>query len=193
MRVSHLDRIYGNPADANGKLDREWYEQNIVSVLLPYRMRRAGNEESIGVRRVRFHRKKAYDLVGALRTIWYCARNLVAQEVDLERCPRAERDGLTMSRLRDDALDRFGGSFCFRTIRGGTRLSEHARGTAIDIDPEGNPLGSRSVRMPNYAIAAFRAWGFAWGGDFADRRDPMHFEAVAPIAGDRRSQGRIYA
>ena len=191
MRISRLERFYGCPAGADGKLDREWYEENIVSVLLPYRMRRAGNEESIGVRRVRFHRKKAYDLAGALRTIWYCATNLVAREVDIEHLVQAERVELTMRKLREDGLDIFGGAFCFRTVRGGRRLSEHARGTAIDIDPEGNPSGSREVRMPAYAIAAFGAWGFAWGGDCADRRDPMHFEAVAPLGCEPQSSGLL--
>lgn len=187
MDVSDMDRIYGSPANPNGELDREWYEQNIVSVLLPYPMRRAGNE-SVVVRRVPFHRKKAYDLVAALRTAWYCARNLATQEVDFESCKPAEWDELTMLKLRDDGLDLFGGSFCFRKIRRGARPSEHARGTAIDIDPDGNPFGSQSTRMPGYAIAAFHAWGFVWGGDFADRRDPMHFQAAPPIAGDKREQ-----
>ncbi len=191
MKISHLDRVYGSPADADGRLDREWYRHNIVSVLLPYRMRRAGNEESTRVRRVRFHRRKAYDLLGALRTMWYCAANLVACEIDMERCSQADRAELTMRRLQEDGLDLFGGAFCFRTVRGGARLSEHARGTAIDIDPDGNPLGSRDAHMPAYAIAAFRAWGFAWGGDCAARPDPMHFEAVPPILRGEPQPGRL--
>jgi hypothetical protein len=37
-------------------------------------------------------------------------------------------------------LDRFGGCFNYRPMRGGTALSTHAWGAAVDLDPERNQL-----------------------------------------------------
>ena len=70
-------------------------------------------------------------------------------------------------------------------------LSLHTWGIAIDINPATNRLGAkrssppsssktvdRSVcyDMPAEFIAAFKAEGFFWGGDFKSPKDPMHFQ-----------------
>lgn len=43
-------------------------------------------------------------------------------------------------RFRQLGLDRFGGCYNFRKMRGGSRLSTHAWGIAVDHDPERNQL-----------------------------------------------------
>ena len=70
----------------------------------------------------------------------------------------------------------FGGCFSFRPQRTGTKLSTHAWGIAIDLNPETNEQGTAGNMDPRL-IATFREAGFKWGGDWQGRsRDPMHFQ-----------------
>src|SRR5216683_2356754 len=65
-------------------------------------------------------------------------------------------------------LHRFGGCFNIRSIRGATRPSVHSFGAAIDINPDGAPMGSRErpsqEQLPDFAIDAFKGQGAFWGG-----------------------------
>lgn len=71
-----------------------------------------------------------------------------------------------------------------RFIRGSsTVLSNHAFGTAFDINAPWNPLGAEPKHVGE--VGSVRelvpaAWdhGFYWGGDFRSRPDGMHFEAA---------------
>ncbi|WP_217616108.1 M15 family metallopeptidase [Cellulomonas sp. GbtcB1] len=76
----------------------------------------------------------------------------------------------------------------YRTVRGeedeaGDGLSNHASGTSIDLNATEHPLGARDT-FDDDQVAAIRAIlaevhpAVAWGGDFAGRRDEMHFEIV---------------
>ena len=67
------------------------------------------------------------------------------------------------------------GGFNYRNIRGSDRLSQHAFGTAIDINAGSNPLGSTRTDIPNAAALAAK-YGLEWGGSWKGRKDPMHFE-----------------
>lgn len=77
------------------------------------------------------------------------------------------------------------GGFNYRTIRGNpNKLSQHAFGTAIDIDAANNPLGSHRTNLPaNIADLAARH-GLEWGGTWKSRPDPMHFEWKGPSTGE---------
>ena len=91
-------------------------------------------------------------------------------------------------------------AFCYREIAGGTGLSNHAYGRAIDVNPYQNPYYrvvngeptdlfewdwdylDRESGKPHMILrgdicqATFAAYGFTWGGDWADPVDYQHFE-----------------
>jgi D-alanyl-D-alanine carboxypeptidase-like protein/putative peptidoglycan binding protein len=76
------------------------------------------------------------------------------------------------------------GSFEPRFVRGSTtELSNHAFGTAFDINAKWNPLGAvpalagreGSVRE---LVGIANEHGFFWGGHFKSRPDGMHFEVA---------------
>lgn len=78
-------------------------------------------------------------------------------------------------------LDDWG--YAERPIRGGTTLSNHASGTAIDINATCWPLGrDESVYLTADEIRRVREQlkvyegAIRWGGDYDGRQDPMHFE-----------------
>lgn len=72
-----------------------------------------------------------------------------------------------------------------RPIRGSSDvLSNHASGTALDLNAPAHPLGRRGT-FPELdvrairAITAFCGGTVRWGGDYTGRPDEMHFEIVA--------------
>jgi hypothetical protein len=70
----------------------------------------------------------------------------------------------------------FGGCYSFRSQRTGTKLSTHAWGIALDLNPESNAQGTAG-NMDAGVVAIFKQAGFSWGGDWQGRvRDPMHFQ-----------------
>jgi hypothetical protein len=73
----------------------------------------------------------------------------------------------------------YGGCYNYRPVRGGSSLSLHSWGIAIDLNVEDNPLGSTHPKQPQILIDTFKAHGFFWGGDYRHRRDPMHFQRSA--------------
>lgn len=86
-----------------------------------------------------------------------------------------------------------------RAIRGSsTTLSNHASGTAIDINAPQHPLGTdpranfstlelRAVR----AILEYCEGVVRWGGDYSGRKDGMHLEIVGNGAAVRRIADKI--
>lgn len=57
------------------------------------------------------------------------------------------------------------------------RISQHAFGNAIDINPSRNPYKTSITDMPKNVSEMAAKWGLSWGGDWSARsRDPMHFE-----------------
>ena len=80
--------------------------------------------------------------------------------------------------IEDAGLSLFGGSYAYRRIEGSHRLSCHAWGAAIDLDPEHNVMGSRKWSMPKDVVSIFEAQKWTWGGRWKHRPDPMHFQAA---------------
>lgn len=68
------------------------------------------------------------------------------------------------------------GGYNYRNVRGGSRLSEHAYGDAIDINPSQNPMGSSLItNMPSNIGQIASNHNLVWGGNWRSKKDPMHF------------------
>ncbi|NVD41296.1 M15 family metallopeptidase [Ensifer sp. HO-A22] len=78
------------------------------------------------------------------------------------------------------------GGYNHRNIAGTNKLSNHAYGNAIDINPQANPMGRNLVTdMPTGVSAIAARNGFNWGGDWKSKKDAMHFEiSQAKSAGE---------
>jgi poly-gamma-glutamate synthesis protein (capsule biosynthesis protein) len=84
-----------------------------------------------------------------------------------------------------------------REVEGGGGWSEHAYGTALDINPVQNPYVTASTVLPpagrsyldrgndrpgmvvrgDVVVTSFAAHGWEWGGDFRSLKDYQHFSA----------------
>lgn len=133
------------------------------------------------------HRTHAAGTVQVFRRL-YQARFPVQRMVTVEQYDGD--DGRSMAANNTSAYN------C-RAVAGGTGWSEHAYGTALDINPVQNPyvrgsdvqpaagrtyLDRGNVR-PGMAVAgdvvvlAFADVGWGWGGDFRTLKDYQHFSA----------------
>jgi hypothetical protein len=91
-------------------------------------------------------------------------------------------------------LDEWG--YAERPIRGGSELSNHASGTAGDVDATKWPLGVQAssyltpaeIDRVHAKLAEYQGC-IRWGGDYSGRRDPMHFE----IDRDGPTVARVWA
>lgn len=77
--------------------------------------------------------------------------------------------------------------YAYREIRGAAPgdYSNHASGTAIDINAPEHPLGVRGtvpVSMRGPITVKANSLGLRWGGNYSGRPDEMHFEIVVPRA-----------
>lgn len=95
--------------------------------------------------------------------------------------------------------------FCYRVVRGATKLSAHARGLAVDLNPLYNPCVRRrkdgtmfiqpsnarpyvnrtssfpcKITTSDLAYQLFVRHGFQWGGAWRSLKDYQHFEKVLP-------------
>lgn len=86
-------------------------------------------------------------------------------------------------------------AFNYRAVTGGTTLSKHALGRAIDVNPLVNPYVKGKLTLPPGATydpaargaltadhpvtKAFLARGWAWGGNWTSLKDYQHFEKPA--------------
>jgi peptidoglycan hydrolase-like protein with peptidoglycan-binding domain len=86
-----------------------------------------------------------------------------------------------------DRVKSYDDSYVPRFIRGSqTTLSNHAFGSAFDINADLNPLGSDPLEVGEEGsvkelVPSANKWGFFWGGHFGGRPDGMHFEIAKII------------
>jgi len=74
-------------------------------------------------------------------------------------------------------------AFYPRTVNGQRRISNHAFGIAVDINPRQNPYkpdNTLVTNMPDWFVDAWRDAGFCWGGDWENAKDAMHFSWKGP-------------
>ncbi|HEX7181139.1 MAG TPA: M15 family metallopeptidase [Thermoanaerobaculia bacterium] len=138
----------------NIRITDNWEAQNIVKVMVPQVVGVQGAPSSGGVR---FHKKAA----GQLQALW---------------------QAWDQAGLRHLILT-WGGSFVPRFIRGSNKtLSNHAFGSAFDINMKWNGLGAVPVLVGQTGsvrllVEIANKNGFYWGGHFT-RLDGMHFEVA---------------
>ena len=133
------------------------------------------------------HRDVARSLVAVFRRL-HAARVPIRRMVPV--------DAFGASDFRSIEADNTSAFNC-RYVDGTRRWSEHAYGRAIDVNPIENPFVAggrtahaasrpyldRSRARPGMAVAAgplvaaFRAAGWGWGGDWGSVRDYQHFSA----------------
>ena len=132
-----------------------WERDNIVRVPIPQLRKALGNRAP---ETMAFHRLGALQLQG----MW----------ADWEK-----------AKLLDRVLA-FDGSFVARFVRGSRSvLSNHAFGSAFDINYEYNQLGRRPALVGEKGsvrelVPIANQWGFYWGGHYNRRPDGMHFEVA---------------
>ena len=154
---SECDSFYGNPRGRDGNVSPLWQRTNLVRISTPFPMTFGGKRIS----GISIHRKCAESLSRVLQAIWTAS-------------------GHNQAVIEQWGMDKFGGSFSYRLMRGINRLSMHAYGCAVDFDVERNGLGDPTPHFANCPLVldAFAQEGWVWGGRWR-RPDGMHFRLLA--------------
>jgi len=142
------------------RVTNNWAQQNIISVSIPQlNGKRMGNATIIDGT-IQFHKEGAE----RLRALWAAW----------------EQAGLL------DRILTYEGGYAARFIRGTQNrnprpLSNHAWGTAFDINAAWNGYGSEPALLGSQGcvrelVSIANSHGFFWGGHFRGKKDGMHFE-----------------
>jgi hypothetical protein len=161
--------MFGNPANADGTLNEAWEGENIRKIAPPdgWQLFYQSDNGLVAVSGIRMHRLLEDSFHAVLDEIWDHAKQQVGNAADA----KAIRDWLHQQRL-----DQHGGGFNFRPITGGTSLSLHSYGIAIDWDPENNPRKKPlTVALPDWWFDIWHAHGWSDGRHFTTP-DPMHVQ-----------------
>jgi peptidoglycan hydrolase-like protein with peptidoglycan-binding domain len=146
--------FYGDPRGANGQASAKWERANLTTVKCPWVLRYSGR----AVAGIRIHKKAAASLARVLDAIW-------------------DRVGQSQAEIDRIGMSVYGGGYNFRLMRGGSNLSMHSWGCAVDFDPARNGLGDKTPAMDRLVIEEFEREGWEWGGHWS-RPDGMHFQAA---------------
>lgn len=107
------------------------------------------------------------------------------KQVKTLRCHHAVKDSLSrilnlLVQMYPDIAEKYAGCYNNRPMRGGSTPSLHARGAAVDFDPESNGNHQHwpsSAKMPFGVMEIFAREGWLSAGAFWSR-DSMHFQAT---------------
>jgi len=148
-----LIAFYGDPRRPG------WHSASLVPFAPPWLMKYKDDAGSVTpVSHFDVHRKIITAMTAVFADIW-------------------EHYGKSQAAIEAVHLHWYGGCYNYRPIAGSSRLSTHAFGAALDLDPEENTFNrSHLSHMPQPAIDAFDKQGAFWGGRFRTRQDPMHFQ-----------------
>lgn len=131
------------------------------------------------------HKSIAQDLVQIFRELYNAGYRIKSMRlVD-------DYNGSDDASMADDNTS----CFNFRPAVGSKKLSSHALGVAVDINPIENPyvkgdkvlppagksylnrsLSEQMIYPGDLCLALFKAHGFEWGGDWNSLKDYQHFE-----------------
>lgn len=158
---ANRNAFYGDPRGANGRVDQKWETANITRVEFPWDCAVLAWDVNTRVKSCRVHRLCAESLKRVLDAIWIAS-------------------GRSEAKIREWGMHLYGGGYEFRPSRGGTKLSSHAWGCAIDFDPARNAFKDTTPNFANIpqVVDAFRAEGWTWGGPWRPNADGMHFQAA---------------
>jgi hypothetical protein len=142
------------------------------------------------------HTGKLMVHASAVRPVAHAMRRLFQAHFPIRRMQLVEAWGASDDRsMAADNTSAYNG----RQVPGFPGVwSEHAKGTAIDIDPLENPMirwsevsppngahyVDRSLRLPgmihadDVVVRAFAEVGWKWGGDYHSLKDYQHFSAT---------------
>jgi hypothetical protein len=154
QRQALFDKFVYKVLDGEGDVQilGDWTARNIVTVNIPQLKNLQGAPKSGNIQIHKLAVQQLQDMFAA----WKSA-------------------GLLTRMLRWD------GSFVPRLVRGGLSLSNHAFGTAFDINVPWNQLGVQPALVGKKGsvrelVPIANEHGFFWGGHYANRPDGMHFE-----------------
>lgn len=146
--------VKGNPEKIT--ITNHWEKESLIWVTVPELVGIPGG----GNGKIQFHKKAAEQFVA----LW-----------------KAWREAGLLSHIKT-----FDGAWVARFIRGKAAeqiLSNHAFGTAFDINCKWNPFGGKPAPSGQagcvYALIPLaNKFGFYWGGHFKNKKDGMHFEVA---------------
>lgn len=149
--------VYGDPRGRGGGVSSPtWQRQNLIGVPCPWKLYMG----DITITRLTVHKHCADSLTRALNKIW-------------------ERAGKKQKQIEEWHMDSYGGGFNYRLMRGGSLLSMHSYGCALDFDPANNGLGDNTpfFTSSHPYVEEFEREGWTWGGRWK-RNDAMHTQAA---------------
>lgn len=155
-KQSECDKFYGNPRGrARTVPSASWEQENLIFFTPPFKMTYAGKP----IKGFRFHKKCSEALMEALNNLLKAAGNDYAK-------------------LQHWGVTKFAGSYVYRLKRGGSTLSMHAYGIAIDLDPVNNGFYDKTPRFAQFpeVLKAFDDVGATWGGRWKTSPDGMHWQ-----------------
>lgn len=153
---AELVKFFGDPRGRNGEVNKKWFAENMVLFYPPYPVW-FGDERKVQLKRMYVHKKCLKTFEGAF-----------AETLKV----------FGLEKIKQLNLDVSGGSFNYRLYRGGSNLSTHSYGCAIDMDPERNPFPKKwnaKHGLPLDYVEIMEKHGFWWRGRDGDI-DPMHFQ-----------------
>lgn len=153
--TASLIAFYGDPR-GGGQVNPKWGNTNLAMCIPPWRMVESWDTAQ-EIKHFVVHVKCLMAFNAAFAYIWNTCNS-------------------NQSTIEQYGLHLWGGCFNYRPIRGSSRISVHGFAAAIDLNPDANPMGHVSGKMPSFVVKAFKDQGATWGGDFQSRKDEMHFQ-----------------
>jgi hypothetical protein len=141
-----LDELLAHYGDPS---DLDFQRKWLVEIPVPFVMHYGAGPNAVAIARMRVHALAKENFTAVLAAI-------VAQGLE-------------------STCTEYNGVYAPRNIRGyHSHWSAHAWGLAIDLNASRLPLGSTN-HQDSRLVDVFKGCGFAYGGEFKSRKDPMHF------------------